>query len=201
MLLLVVVIVFVVVTGAAGYWYYQKTHAMGHLEVTTVPADAIALVDGQRLSGRSPFLIREKRGLHTLVVSRAGYVRREQTIELVYSDPPVHQKVTLEPTADTGFEIISEPPGADVWLDGFVIRDALGAPAHTNFRASRISPGRHVIEIKNSLVLPWRIEFDLEPDHIKRIVAVLTWASPGKLHRDSLDERRAYVPFPAPPGL
>jgi hypothetical protein len=82
-------------------------------------------------------------------------------------------EIEMEASPDTGFELTSQPPGGLVWLDGqaFVINET-GKQATTNFRASRITPGRHVLEIKGDpRFKDWHQEIFQEPGQTLKINA------------------------------
>jgi hypothetical protein len=110
--------------------------------------------------------------------------------------------IELEPSADTGFDLTSQPSGGLVWLDGQpLIVDDQGRQATTNFHASRIAPGVHVIEIKgSSQYQDWRQEFLQEPDRTVRLHADLVPAAgvrPTGLGRMASQGS----PAPSPPAI
>jgi hypothetical protein len=103
---------------------------------------------------------------------RPGYTRNDQSVE-VHAGQVATLAVTLEAAADTGFELTSEPPGGLVWLDGNPMSGPDGQ-ARTDFRAYRIPPGKHVVEIKGDPKRqPWREEVQVEPGVIRKIKAIL----------------------------
>src|SRR5207344_181353 len=108
-----------------------------------------------------------------------GYVRNDQNVE-VHAGQPLPLTVTLEPSPDTGFELTSEPPGGLVWLDGAPINGASGQQARTDFRAFRIPPGKHLLEIKGETRFkPWQQEVEIGPGVISEIHALLIPAAGG----------------------
>jgi hypothetical protein len=165
--------VVVALLAGSGYWYYTSINRPGRIELTTVPADATVLIDNVKAGDRSPFHLEHPPGPLTLSVTRDGYVRNDQNV-VMRSGEPVTLAVTLEPSPDTGFEFTSEPPGGLVWMDGAPINGGGGQQARTDFRALRIAPGKHVLEIKGEARFkPWRQEIDIEPGAIARIRATL----------------------------
>ncbi len=67
-----------------------------------------------------------------------------------------------------------------MWLDDAPVKEASGQQARTNFRASRISPGHHVLEIKGeNRFKPWRQDVEIEPGAIRKIHALLIPAVGG----------------------
>src|SRR5262249_42659358 len=54
-----------------------------------------------------------------------------------------------------------------------------GQQARTNFRASRISPGHHVLEIRGDRFKPWQQEVEIEPGAIRKVQATLIPAVGG----------------------
>ena len=151
-----VAIVLLLAAGGSGAYWYMTTTKPGRIEVTTVPADATVLVDNTKVGDHSPVSLERPPGPYTLSVTRDGYVRNDQNVE-VHAGQPLPLTVTLEPSPDTGFELTSEPPGGLVWLDGAPIKGAAGQQARTDFRAFRIAPGHHLLEIKGeNRFKPWR---------------------------------------------
>ncbi|HVV15829.1 MAG TPA: serine/threonine-protein kinase [Polyangia bacterium] len=165
--------------GGAGYWYYSTTTRPGRIEVTATPADATVLVDNVKVGDHSPVSLDKPPGPYTLSVIRDGYVRSDQNVE-VRAGQRLPLAVNLEPSPDTGFEVTSEPPGGLVWLDGAPIKGASGQQARTDFRAFRITPGHHVLEIKGEdRFRPWRQDVDVQPGAIQKVHALLVPAAGG----------------------
>ncbi len=159
--------------AGGGYWYHSTTSRPGRIELATVPADATVLLDNTKVGDHSPVSLERPPGPYTLSVTRDGYVRSDQNIELRAGEP-LPLSVTLEPSPDTGFELTSEPPGGLVWLDGAPIKGASGQQARTDFRAFRIIPGPHVLEIKGEdRFKPWRQEVAVDPGSIRKVHAML----------------------------
>jgi eukaryotic-like serine/threonine-protein kinase len=173
----VAVVLLLAAAGGGAYWYYAGTNKAGRIQVTMVPADATVLIDNAKVGDRSPLSIDRPPGPYTLSVTREGYERNDQNIE-VRAGQPLPLTVTLEPSPDTGFELTSEPPGGMVWLDGAAIRGAAGQQARTDFRAFRIAPGHHLLEIKGeNRFKPWRQDIDVQPGAIAKVHAMLIPAS------------------------
>jgi serine/threonine protein kinase/uncharacterized membrane protein YgcG len=199
----------IAVLAAAGgaFYLYSSANRPGRLELTTLPADATVLIDNVKVGDKSPFSVERPPGPYTLSVTRDGYVRNDQNIELKTAQP-LALAVTLEPSPDTGFEFTSEPPGGLVWLDGAPINGASGQQARTDFRAFRIPPGHHVLEIKGEARFkPWRQDVEIEPGSIRKIHAVLIPAGasapggkspPGGAPREPTPQPQAQAPPPPP---
>ena len=167
----------VAVAGVTGTYFWSINRA-GRLEIVTVPADATILVDNVKVSERSPYAVEQSPGTYTVSVVRAGYNRYDQSVE-VRPGQPANLSVALEAAADTGFELTSEPPGGLVWLDGVPMSGPEGQ-ARTDFRAYRIPPGKHVIEIKgDTRYYPWKQEVDVEAGGIKKVRATLVMVGSG----------------------
>jgi serine/threonine protein kinase len=172
-------IVLVAAAAAGGYWYYSSTTRPGRVEVTVTPDDATVLVDNVKIGDHSPVSFQKPPGPYTLSVTRDGYVRSDQNIE-VRAGQRLPVAVALEPSPDTGFELTSEPPGGLVWLDGSPIKGASGQQARTDFRAFRITPGHHLLEIKGEdRFKPWRQEIDVQPGAIQKVHALLIPSGAG----------------------
>jgi hypothetical protein len=144
----------------------------GRIVVNVVPGDATVMIDNVKVGERS-LTVERLPGMYTLSVTRDGYTRQDQNIE-VRRDHAVALNVTLEPSPDTGFELTSDPPGALVWLDGVPVREASGQQARAPFRASRISPGHHLLEMRDGIRFKhWQLDFEVEAGTIRRIHATL----------------------------
>jgi hypothetical protein len=174
--------VLLVAGAAGGFWYRSTINRPGRIELSTVPADAVVLIDNAKVGDHSPVSLERPPGPYTLSVTRDGYVRSDQNIELKAGEP-LPLSVTLEPSPDTGFELTSEPPGGLVWLDGAPIKGASGQQARTDFRAFRIAPGKHLLEIKGeNRFRPWRQDVEVDPGLVRKVHAMLIPAggeSPG----------------------
>ena len=178
MLKVAAVVLLLAAVGGGGYWYYAGTNKAGRIEVAMVPADATVLIDNAKVGDHSPLSIERPPG----AVHAVGHARglRAQRSEHRGARRPAAaaRRSTLEPSPDTGFELTSEPPGGLVWLDGAAIRGAAGQQARTDFRAFRIAPGHHVLEIKGeNRFKPWRQDIDVEPGAIAKVHAMLIPAS------------------------
>jgi hypothetical protein len=66
-------------------------------------------------------------------------------------------QLTLGVSPGNGIEVISEPPGAAIYLDGRWVA------AHTNTRLAAITPGRHTVEVR-SRSGSWRGEVLVLPE-------------------------------------
>jgi hypothetical protein len=153
------------------YWY-NNVNKPGRLQLVTVPADATVLIDNAKVGDHSPLALDKPPGSYTLSVTKDGYVRDDQNITIT-AGQPLARSVTLSPSPDTGFELSSDPPGGLVWLDGAPIPGPNGQ-ARTDFRAYRIPPGHHVLEIKGeSRFRPWKEDIEVEPGAIRKIHATL----------------------------
>ena len=168
-----------------GMLVWRNTQAHARLDLTTVPADALVLMDGHAVYDPRTSIVRRP-GSHTLTVSRPGYIRSERTIVLGMLEP-LHLRVQLEPSPDTGFELIAEPGGLAVWLDGDRIDVPAGDRDHTSFRMGKVAPGSHVLELKPAIepdprmygsYEPWREVIVVEPDKYIRVHAALVHYPP-----------------------
>jgi hypothetical protein len=160
--------------GVAGVSLKMRGPKRGRLLLSVVPRDATAWLDGRKVPAG---IILTAAGNHLLAVARDGYVRNEQKVDL-RADESMDVSVILEPSPDTGFELWSDPPGGLVWLDGAPISGSNGQ-ARTDFRASRIPPGHHVLEIKGeNRFRAWRQDIEVAPGEIRKIRATLIPAAP-----------------------
>jgi serine/threonine protein kinase len=188
-------VVFMILGGGGAYMFMTRP---GKLQVSVKPQDARLSVDGVVITSEQPFLLEKRPGVYRLTVSRPGYVSRDQVVQIAAGQAG-HMDIDLEPSPDTGFELTSQPSGGLVWLDGQPLAvDEHGKQATTNFHASRIAPGRHVVEIRgNPLYQDWRQEFVQEPGRTVRLQADLV-PVPGV--GKPAGTTRAVAPPQPPPG-
>jgi len=151
---------------------YAGGPATGVMTVNVDPADAIVIVDNEKVGDRSPVTVERRPGSYTLSVSRDGYTREDQMVEVVPGRATT-VKVALEASPDTGFELTSDPPGMRVWLDDAPVRGSNGEQARTNFRASRIKPGHHLLVLQNERFKDWRNDIEIEAGMIRKVHAVM----------------------------
>jgi serine/threonine protein kinase len=164
--------------GSGGAYLYLTRS--GKMQIAVKPLDARVTVDGVGLHEGPPYVIERRPGIYHLAVVRDGYLSREQDVE-IRTARVERVEIELEASPDTGFELTSQPPGGLVWLDGqaFAVNET-GKQATTNFRASRITPGRHVLEIKGDpRFKDWRQEIYQEPGQTLKIQAMRESAGAG----------------------
>jgi hypothetical protein len=183
--------------GGAAYMIMTRP---GKLQVAVKPVDARLSVDGVVITSEPPFLLEKRPGVYRLSVARPGYVTRDQNVQIAAGQAG-HMDIDLEPSPENGFDLTSQPSGGLVWLDGLPLAiDEQGKQATTNFHASRIAPGPHVIEIKgNPLYQPWRQEFLQEPGRTVRLHADLVPLAGGTV-KPPVSGKPA-PPTAAPSGL
>jgi eukaryotic-like serine/threonine-protein kinase len=164
-------VLFMMVGGGVAYMFMTRP---GNLQVAVKPQDARLAVDGAVITSDPPFHLEKRPGVYRLTVSRPGYVTKDQNVQ-ISAGQSGHLDIDLEPSPDTGFDLTSQPSGGLVWLDGQPLAiDEFGKQATTNFHASRIAPGAHVIEIRgNPQYQTWRQEFLQEPGKTVKLHADL----------------------------
>jgi hypothetical protein len=77
-------------------------NAPGHVQITTIPADAELTFHGMPVAARSPVVLDAAPGRYVLVVSRAGFVSAERTVEVTARatiDVAVELSPLVPPTA------------------------------------------------------------------------------------------------------
>jgi hypothetical protein len=77
------------------------TTTPGHVQISTVPADAELTFNGMAVAARSPVVLDAAAGRYTLVVSRAGYVTAQRTVA-----------VTAGVTVSVPVELVAAPAAA-----------------------------------------------------------------------------------------
>ena len=146
----------------------------GELVVTSEPAAQVRLiVDDKKLAvDGTPATIVLDPGAHQLRVERDGYVAHQEALAVAAGS---HQKrhIVLELVpSNAGFKLMSEPPGAEVWLDGKLLNGV------TPLQAQGLAPGKHKIELK-SAAGTWSQEVTLEPGGLAEIRAVMPGSKPA----------------------
>ncbi|MCG5054281.1 MAG: protein kinase [Myxococcales bacterium] len=161
---------------AVGALALTQINRSGTLELKIIPEDAEVLIDDQAVKGRFPLAVDRAPGDYIVSVSAPGYDKAVKNIEVKAGEKAVFE-VQLRASADTGFELVSEPPDQPVWLDGRPLtagEDGSGPQIRTNFKADRVAPGRHVLEIKDvEAYKDWSYEFVQEPGLVLKIAARL----------------------------
>jgi serine/threonine protein kinase len=187
--------VFMALGGGGAYLYLTRS---GKMQIAVKPQDARVSIDGVALRDGPPYVIERRPGIYHVAVARDGYLSREQNVEIRTAQVE-RVEIDLEPSPDTGFELTSQPPGGLVWLDSqpFGVNET-GKQATTNFRASRITPGRHVLEIKGDpRFKDWRQEIYQEPGQTLKIHSEREAVSAG---RPGTGARTPTPTAPAMPG-
>jgi tRNA A-37 threonylcarbamoyl transferase component Bud32 len=159
----------------AAYLRSKPVDPPGRIEIFTSPDDAEVFVDGKMLAARSPVILEAVPGLYTIVARRIGYESRSRVFTLPSG---IAARVTLTlPLSDaTPVELVSDPPGALVWIDGqpWLVD---GVAAHTPFSVPTLPPGLHVVEMGG---MPdgatWRGEITLRAGTSYDVRGVLTRA-------------------------
>jgi hypothetical protein len=164
--------------GAAIFFRPQP----GTLTLKTEPARAEVLVDGEEVSGSSPFVnIELEPGEdHNLRVSAEGFEtwsdtiqvqagqERELRVDLTPKDG-ASAGATLADIEGTGFTLDTKPRGATVLVDGEELRD------ETPVEVTDLSPGTHTLRVTHgSRYDTWQTEIEVaEGEVIKLPRAVL----------------------------
>jgi serine/threonine-protein kinase len=146
----------------AAYLRSKPRDPPGRIEIFTTPDDAEIFVDGKRMSDRSPLILEAATGLYTVVARREGYEARSRVFTLP-AGTAARVTLTLPLSDATPVEMVSDPPGAQVWIDGQpLLLD--GAPQRTPFSIATLPPGLHVVEMGGLPELgTWRGEITLRP--------------------------------------
>jgi serine/threonine protein kinase len=151
--------------GVAAWRHFSGVHP-GKLQISTIPADATIMIGDSKIADHSPVTLDRPPGIYTISVTRDGYVRSEQSIE-VKEGQVVVLPITLAQSTETGVEVTSDPPGMPVWIDGAPLNNA-DTGARAEGRTYPVQPGKHVLEIRgDSKYKPWREEVEIEPGTIR----------------------------------
>lgn len=158
----------------------------GRMLVRSTPAGARVTVDGID-RGQTPVAVRElSLGLHTVVVTAAGYAPWQQTVRLTADRPSMSFEVLLDASADAaqaprspaapsrpaadaraaGLQVDSRPSGAQVWVDGV----QMGV---TPLYLPGMSAGAHTVRIEMPGYRPWTTSVSVGAGEPARVAASL----------------------------
>ena len=103
------------------------------------------LLDNKRQAvDGTPATLKLEPGSYVLTVQREGYVPSNEQVEIKPGDT-TRRHITLEPLASgTGFTLVSEPAGAQAFLDGRALEGL------TPLKVQSVMPGKHKIEVKTA---------------------------------------------------
>jgi tRNA A-37 threonylcarbamoyl transferase component Bud32 len=153
----------IVVLFSFAAWLRSHPQASpGRIEIFTYPDDAEIYVNGKKIGDRSPVILEAAAAAYTVVARREGYEGRTRTFTLP-SGTAARVTLTLPVSDATPVELVSDPPGSEVWIDGqpWLVD---GSPARTPFTIATLPPGLHVVEMGGLPELgTWRGEITLRP--------------------------------------
>ena len=151
---------------AVGLLVLRPSH--GDLEVTSDPPGASIFLD-QKFEGVTPRTVRQlSRGTHQLRLAQAGYHDDAREITVEKRHAAIHFALRPVPTAAT-LVIHSDPPGANVWIDG-------ERGPQTPARIGLLSPGALEIKVEKSGWLPHEETIELAGNGEKLISVKLVSA-------------------------
>jgi hypothetical protein len=157
--------------AAAGGWIYFGNRP-GELMLTSEPAANVqVLIDNKRMAvDGTPATLTLPPGSYALTVQREGYVPYSEQID-IQARGRLSRHVPLEPLASgTGFTL-SEPAGAQVYLDGKLLESV------SPLQVQSVTPGKHHIEVK-AREGGWSDDVMLERGKMTEVHAVLKGTAP-----------------------
>jgi serine/threonine-protein kinase len=164
---------------------------IGSLRVETTPPGAAISVNGEERGSAPLDLTGLAVGNYEVRAELRGYEAKAETVTIVDSAPAVELKLALTRLAPaTGsVEIVSQPPGAEVSIDGN--RVGLTPLADLKLRA-----GSHRVEISADGYLPWSGSVSVEAGKKAELSAVLSEvpkATPPPSTLAAVDPQRVYL--------
>ncbi len=152
---------------------YVMQPKMGRLNLLTEPVEGlqITLDDQPQKLTSTPATLTLKSGKHNISIKHDGYLPHSQSVE-VTSGGEVELRAVLEPLGTTGFTLVSEPAGAQAFLDG----KALGV---TPLKVQSLVPGKHHIEVKDATGV-WTQDVDIHSGNMLDLSAKLAPADAPK---------------------
>jgi eukaryotic-like serine/threonine-protein kinase len=154
------------------YQYFVGSRP-GDVTILSDPATSVqVLLDNKRvLDGKgtpidgTPAVVPLGPGSYVLTVQREGYVPYNEQVDIKAGE---HRTVRakLDPLASTGFNLVSDPPGAAAILDG----QPLDQP--TPLSVKSLPPGKHHIEVRGTAG-QWAQDVTVEAGKVLDLRAVL----------------------------
>ena len=140
----------------------------GSLIITSEPEGATVIVDGEE-AGATPIELQLPFSVHELVIEREGFYPEELTASLTADAPNQTLSLALrpEPPEPAFVRIRSEPPGAQVEIDGNFV-----GPTPTD--PLRVSAGNRTVRIVHEGFLPWEDTIRARSGRTVDVDAVLT---------------------------
>ena len=159
---LIVLLLAIGISGTALYYVLVLGQRPGSITVTAVPSDVTVFLDGkEQPSSGTPLTINGlKPGIYIVSVEKSGYVRWVNKQVEVKAGEPTGLTPQLEPLANSVIKLHSNVTGATAFLDG---RKLAGK---TPMRISRITPGKHRIEVRKPPLKPWIYEFEIKAEQV-----------------------------------
>jgi serine/threonine protein kinase len=169
---IVMCVLIALLCGAAVGGYVYFGNRPGELLLTSEPAANVQiLIDNKRIAvDGTPASVPLGPGSYALTVQHEGFVPYSEQIE-IKAHGRLAKHVALEPLASGGFQL-SEPVGAQVYLDGRLLEGVTPLQVHS------VMPGRHRVEVRGKEG---------------------TWADDVQLEAGRMVEVHATFPKPLPP--
>ncbi|HET7745845.1 MAG TPA: TonB family protein, partial [Vicinamibacteria bacterium] len=166
----------------------------GSVHVESTPPGATVTVDGQARGVTPVDVTGLALGTHEVKVELRGFAPVTQTVELTAATPRVDFTAPLSRSAPaTGAaEVISQPPGATVVIDGT-------PSGQTPFSAPRLRAGLHQVELRRDGYEVWTGTIDVQAGKKARLDAALRPVAqkPTPPPVEPVDPNRIYVNSPA----
>ena len=199
---LIVLMLAICISGASLYYVLVLGQRPGTIKVIAVPDDVSVYLDDKKQSGSgTPLEITGlKPGFYDVSAKKSGYVTWQKKQVEVKAGEIISLTPQLEPLANAVIRLHSKVTGATAYLDG---RKLAGK---TPMKISRITVGKHRIEVKKPPLQPWVYEFTIKAEqvldlHAKLVnaeieVSVTSEPSGAEVVVVKGDERKEHGPTP-----
>jgi hypothetical protein len=158
----------------------------GKLKIVSPVPEAVIFIDGERI-GTAPQEKDVPAGEHFVVVTKPGYKKFEQKVEL---DVGQTMTVSAELAAAGALRVLSTPPGADVLVDGQVI-------GQTPLNVDDIDVGEHVVTVRQPQYYDYEQNINIEGGQRTIVSAKLEVIDTGPTPEDLTREQRSLSSFSA----
>ena len=166
---LIVLLLAICISGGALYYVLVLGQRPGTIKVTAVPSDVTVYLDDKEQTGSgTPLEISGlKPGFYDVAAKKSGYVTWEKKQVEVKAGATVDLTPQLDPLANAVIRLHSKVTGATAYLDG---RKLAGK---TPMKISRITVGKHRIEVRKPPLQPWVYEFNIKAEQVLDLHAKL----------------------------
>ncbi|RPJ81883.1 MAG: PEGA domain-containing protein [Deltaproteobacteria bacterium] len=144
----------------------QLTDAMGSINITSKPDDAVIFISGIE-HGKTPLILKVEKGLRPIEIQKPGYDTWKQNVKVVAGEN-IEIKADLMQSSGV-LQVNSQPSGADVFVSGtnlgktpLNLKEIQSGKVTVEVRKKCYADSSRMVTIKSGILS--RIDFPLKPD-------------------------------------